>query len=74
MGKGLKGLVQWCGKSVYAGGILVRDYGSIAARMGYHYGGAIAFAMATTSMIVLMPLLFETSREIQVGSIPQRNF
>lgn len=63
---GLKGLIQSTGRAVYAAGVMARDYGTVAARWGYHYGGGLAFALATTSMVVLMPLMFESSREIQV--------
>lgn len=63
---GLKGLIQATGTSVYSAGILVRDYGTIAARWGYRVGGGLAFVLATTSMIVLMPLMFESAREVQV--------
>ena len=65
-GGGLKGLLQSTGKAVYAAGLLARDYGTVAARWSYRYGGGLAFVMATTSMIVLMPLMFESSREVQV--------
>jgi len=63
---GLKGLIQSTGTAVYAAGVLARDYGTVAARFSYQYGGSLAFAVATTSMIVLMPLMFESSREVQV--------
>lgn len=63
---GLKGFIQRTGKAFYAAGIIVRDYGTIAARLSYRFGGNIAFAAATTSMIVLLPLMFETTREVQV--------
>ena len=63
---GLKGLIQSTGKAVFAAGVLARDYGTVAARWSYQYGGGLAFVVATTSMIVLMPLMFESSREVQV--------
>ena len=63
---GLKGLLQMTGKSIFTAGVIVRDYGTIAARWGYKIGGNVAFVMATTSMIVLMPLIFESTREVQV--------
>jgi hypothetical protein len=59
---GLKGLIQRTGKFFYAGGLYARD----AAKVGYKLGGSVAFAVATTSMVVLMPLLFEIAREGQV--------
>lgn len=63
---GLKGFIQRTGKTVYGASLIARDYGTTAARWGYQYGGFLAFTLATTSMIVLMPLLFESSREVQV--------
>jgi hypothetical protein len=63
---GLKGLLQTTGKTIFSAGVIVRDYGTIAARWGYKIGGNVAFVMATTSMIVLMPLIFESTREVQV--------
>jgi hypothetical protein len=63
---GLKGLIQMTGKTVYGASLVVRDYGTLAARWGYKYGGFVAFTVATTSMIVLMPLVFESIREVQV--------
>jgi hypothetical protein len=63
---GLKGIIQRTGKLFYAGGIFVRDSGTTLFRYGYEYGGRVAFGLATTSMIVLMPLLFEITREVQV--------
>jgi hypothetical protein len=63
---GLKGLIQKTGKTIFSVGVIVRDYGTIAARWSYKIGGNVAFVMATTSMIVLMPLIFESTREVQV--------
>jgi hypothetical protein len=65
---GLKGLIQMTGKTVYGASLVMRDYGTVVARWGYKYGGFAAFTVATTSMIVLMPLVFESIREVQVGS------
>ena len=65
---GLKGLLQTTGKTIFSAGVIVRDFGTIAARWGYKIGGNVAFVMATTSMIVLMPLIFESTREVQVCS------
>jgi hypothetical protein len=64
--RGLKGLIQTTGKTIFSVGVIARDYGTLAARWGYRIGGNIAFVMATTSMIVLMPLIFESTREVQV--------
>jgi hypothetical protein len=66
---GLKGLIQRTGKVFYAAGLIARDYGTIAARLTYRYGGSIAFAVATTSMIVLLPLVLESTREGQVRAL-----
>jgi hypothetical protein len=63
---GLKGLLQRTGKSFYSGGLFARDSVVVAVKTGYRMGGKLAFAIATTSMIVLMPLLFEIAREGQV--------
>jgi hypothetical protein len=65
---GLKGLIQMTGKTVYGASLVVRDYGTVAARWSYRYVGFVAFTVATTSMIVLMPLVFESIREVQVRS------
>jgi hypothetical protein len=69
---GLKGIIQKTGKSIFSAGLIARDYGTIAVRWGYKIGGNVAFVMATTSMIVLMPLIFESTREVQVcRSLPK---
>jgi hypothetical protein len=59
---GLKGILQRTGKFFYSGGLYAYQF----AKVGYVYGGKVAFSVATTSMIVLMPLLFEIAREGQV--------
>lgn len=69
---GVKGIIQRTGKFFFATGIYVRDTGTAAAKVGYKYGGKIAFAVATTTMVVLMPLLFEIAREGEVS--PTRSF
>lgn len=66
---GLKGLIQKTGGTLYATGLIVRDYGTVALRWSYKYGGNVAFVVATTSMVVLLPLIFESSREVQVCSV-----
>lgn len=48
-------------------GLWVRDTGSSLFKWTYRVGGKAAFVLATTSMVVLMPLLFEITREAQVG-------
>jgi hypothetical protein len=59
---GIKGFLQRTGKL----GLWVRDTGSSAVKWTYRVGGKTAFMLATTSMVVLMPLLFEITREAQV--------
>ncbi|EEC43322.1 predicted protein [Phaeodactylum tricornutum CCAP 1055/1] len=63
---GLKGLLQRTGKFFYTTGVYARDKGSTAFKWGYQVGGQVAFAVATTSMVMLMPLLFEIAREGQM--------
>ena len=69
MAGGLKGLLEWTGTTCYNFGITVRNHGTTASRFLYKYGGSIAFALATTSMITLMPLVFEAEREARVRMI-----
>ena len=69
---GQKGIIQRTGKFFYTGGALAWKQGYTVAKMGYQVGGDVAFAIATTSMIVLMPLLFEIAREGQVRGIKHR--
>lgn len=59
---GIKGFLQKTGQV----GIWAFEQGSSAAQWTYRYGGQAAFILATTSMVVLMPLLFEITREAQV--------
>jgi len=63
---GLKGLIVWAGDFLLGNYALVREKGGALAKAGYKYGGSVAFALATTSMVVFMPLLFEIAREGQV--------
>ena len=63
---GLKGLLQKTGKTIFSAVVVIRDCGTMAARWSYKVGGNVAFVMATTSMVVLMPLIFESTREVQV--------
>lgn len=51
-----------------SGTTYAKEKGYALAKYGYTVGGGIAFALATTSMVVLMPLLFEIAREGQVGA------
>jgi hypothetical protein len=69
---GLKGVIQKTGKFFYASGMYARDTGSVLLKYSYRVGGKVAFSIATTSMIVLMPLLFEIAREGQVRHITLR--
>jgi hypothetical protein len=59
-------MIQQTGRLFYAGGMYARDTGMVWLKHGYIYGGHISFFLATTSMIVLMPLMFEIAREGQV--------
>ena len=63
---GLKGFFQRTGKFFYAGGVYALDFGRTGLKVGYKYGGKFAFVVATTSLVVLMPLFFEIGREGQV--------
>ena len=59
---GIKGFLQKTGKF----GIWAFESGNSLAQWTYRYGGKAAYILATTSMVVLMPLLFEITREGQV--------
>jgi hypothetical protein len=59
---GIKGFLSRAGNSFYAGGMYCKEKSWVAARMA----GNLAFIVATTSMVVLMPLIFEIMREGQV--------
>ena len=61
-GGGIKGFLTRAGNSFYAGGMYCKEKSWVAARMA----GNLAFIVATTSMVVLMPLIFEIMREGQV--------
>jgi hypothetical protein len=60
--KGLKGFFLRAGKSFWDGGLFAKDTGLWMAK----WAGKIGFVVATTSMVVFMPLLFEIGRETQV--------
>ena len=62
---GIKGFLSRAGNSFYAGGMYCKEKSWVAARMA----GNLAFIVATTSMVVLMPLIFEIMREGQVRFI-----
>jgi hypothetical protein len=59
---GIKGFLSRAGNSFYAIGTYCKEKSWVAARMA----GNLAFIVATTSMVVLMPLIFEIMREGQV--------
>uniref|UniRef100_A0A6T7HAY7 Uncharacterized protein n=1 Tax=Attheya septentrionalis TaxID=420275 RepID=A0A6T7HAY7_9STRA len=58
---GIKGFLQRAGKSFQVGGLLAKDWGFWLAKKS----GRIGFILATTSMVVLMPLMLEIGREAQ---------
>lgn len=59
---GIKGFLSRAGNSFFAGGLYFKEKGWMAAKMA----GNVGFAVATTSIVVLMPLIFEIMREGQV--------
>ena len=59
---GIKGFLMRASSSFYAGGIFMKDKGWIVAKKA----GNLGFMVATTSIVVLMPLIFEIMREGQV--------
>lgn len=63
---GLKGFFQRTGRFCYSTVVTIRGQSKVWMKTGYHLIGSTAFGIATTSMIVLMPLLFEIAREAQV--------
>lgn len=70
---GLKGLIGRTKSFLYSGGLYAIDTGNKIMKWSYHYGGGLIFALATTSMVVFMPLLFEIAREGQVSSYSINN-
>lgn len=63
-GGGIKGFLTRAGSSFYAGGLYAREKGAWLAQKA----GRIGFIIATTSIVTLMPLIFEITREGQVCS------
>ena len=59
---GIKGFLLRASSSFYAGGVFMKDKGWIVAKKA----GNLGFMVATTSIVVLMPLIFEIMREGQV--------
>ena len=60
---GVKGFFLRAQKSFYAGGAFAKDWSWWLAQKG----GKVGLFLASTSMVVLMPLIFEINREVQVG-------
>lgn len=60
--RGIKGFVIKAGKSFKDGGLFATETCTWMAK----WAGKIGFILATTSMVVFMPLLFEIGRETQV--------
>jgi len=63
---GVKGLIQKATDFAVSTGTMLKEHSMVYAKKVYLYGGSLTFAIATTSMVVLMPLLFEIAREGQV--------
>ena len=61
-GGGIKGFLTRAGSSFYAGGMYAKEKGMWLAQKA----GRIGFIIATTSIVTLMPLIFEITREGQV--------
>ena len=59
---GIKGFITRAGASFYAGGLFAKEKGWVWAKKAGNFG----FMVATTSIVVLMPLIFEIMREGQV--------
>jgi hypothetical protein len=62
---GVKGFLTRAGTSFLAGGLYVKEKSWMVAKMA----GNIGFMVATTSIVVLMPLIFEIMREGQVCNL-----
>lgn len=62
---GIKGFLTRAGASFLVGGLYVKEKSWMVAKMA----GNIGFVIATTSIVVLMPLIFEIMREGQVRDI-----
>ncbi|KAL3789670.1 hypothetical protein HJC23_003871 [Cyclotella cryptica] len=59
---GLKGFFTRAGASFYSGGLFLKEKSWMVAQ----YAGKMGFVVATTSIVVLMPLIFEIMREGQM--------
>lgn len=64
VGGGLKGFFQRAYNSFEKGGLFAKDWSLWAATKGARIG----LFLASTSMVVLMPLIFEINREVTVSS------
>lgn len=62
---GIKGFLTRAGASFYAGGLFMKEKGWVLAKKA----GNVGFMVATTSIVVLMPLIFEIMREGQVRTL-----
>lgn len=63
---GVKGFFIKAGNSFYSGSVFVRDASWWLAQKGGYFG----LMIASTSMVVLLPLFFEINREAQVSVTP----
>mmetsp|Transcript_18045 Transcript_18045/g.52256 ORF Transcript_18045/g.52256 Transcript_18045/m.52256 type:complete len:111 (-) Transcript_18045:403-735(-) len=61
-GGGVKGFLGKAGRSFYAAGSFTKDKGLWLTQ----FGAKVGFIIATTSITMLMPLIFEISREAQM--------
>jgi len=61
-GGGIKGFLTKAVKSFTAGGTVAKDCAYWLAQKG----GQIGIILASTSMVILLPLIFEINREVQV--------
>lgn len=59
---GIKGFFWKAGNSFYSAGMQARDWSWWLAQKGGHVG----IILASTSMVILMPLIFEINREVQM--------
>jgi hypothetical protein len=59
---GIKGFFMRAGGSFYQGSLVAKDWSWWLAQKGGSWG----LILASTSMVVLMPLIFEINREVQV--------
>lgn len=62
-GGGLKGFLQRTGKIANNTGSFIFHIGTSIMNWSYKWGGSTAFVVATSSVLVFFPLLFEIGRE-----------